>query len=110
MNRKAIFILICVFIAGAICSTLLSQEYEAEEQLIAQDLGESAVLSDPAELEAFVDGIMAVHLRDKNIAGATFSVVKNGEIFLAKGYGYADVENKIPVNPETTSITPSRSW
>ena len=106
MKRKGIFILICVFIVGAICSTLLSQEYEAEEQLIAQDLGESAVLTDPAELEAFVDGIMAVHLRDKHIAGATFSVVKNGEIFLAKGYGYADVEKKIPVNPETTMFRP----
>jgi CubicO group peptidase (beta-lactamase class C family) len=29
-------------------------------------------------------------------------VVKNGKLFFAKGYGYADLENKIPVDPEQT--------
>jgi CubicO group peptidase (beta-lactamase class C family) len=106
MKRKGIFILICVFTAGAICNTLLSQEYEFEEPSIKSALEENLVLTARAELEAFVDGIMAVHLRDKHIAGATFSVVKNGEIFLAKGYGYADVENKKPVDPERTMFRP----
>ncbi len=106
MKRKMLFILISVFVIGAVCSTLLSQEYEAEEPSIRSVLEESLVLSARADLEAFVDGIMAVHLRDRHIAGATFSCVKDGEIFLAKGYGYADVEKKIPVNPETTMFRP----
>jgi hypothetical protein len=104
MNKKGIFSLISVFVIGAVCSTLLSQEYEAEEPSIRSVLEGNLSLSARADLEAFVDGIMAVHLEDRNIAGATFSVVKDGEIFLAKGYGYADVEKRIPVNPETTML------
>ncbi|NIU59138.1 MAG: serine hydrolase, partial [Phycisphaerae bacterium] len=30
------------------------------------------------------------------------SVVKDGELFFAKGYGYADLEKDIPVDPEQT--------
>jgi CubicO group peptidase (beta-lactamase class C family) len=30
------------------------------------------------------------------------SVVKDGKLFFAKGYGYADLENNIPVDPEKT--------
>ena len=47
--------------------------------------------SDRAELEAFIDGLMAIQLKDKHIAGATVSVVVDGKPFFAKGYGYADV-------------------
>jgi CubicO group peptidase (beta-lactamase class C family) len=57
---------------------------------------------DPAELEAFLDGVMAAHLPDKRIAGATISVVRNGEILVAKGYGFADWENRERVDPERT--------
>jgi CubicO group peptidase (beta-lactamase class C family) len=58
--------------------------------------------TDRAELEAFVDGIMAVHLKDKHIAGATIAVVVDNKLFFAKGYGLADVERKKPVNPDET--------
>ncbi len=59
-----------------------------------------------ADLEAFVDGIMRAHMEANNIAGATFSFVKDGEIFLAKGYGYANVEKKIPVKADETMFRP----
>lgn len=36
--------------------------------------------SDPKELEAFIDGIMAAHLEANHIAGATISVVKDGQL------------------------------
>jgi CubicO group peptidase (beta-lactamase class C family) len=57
---------------------------------------------DPAELESFLDGLMAQEMQEFHIAGAAVSVVKDGKLFFTKGYGYADVENKIPVDPETT--------
>jgi CubicO group peptidase (beta-lactamase class C family) len=59
-------------------------------------------LSDPAELEAFLDEVMANDMEEYHIAGAAVSVVKDGKLFFAKGYGYADLENKIPVDPEQT--------
>jgi CubicO group peptidase (beta-lactamase class C family) len=58
--------------------------------------------TDRAELEAFVDGIMAAQLRDKHIAGATIAFVVDNRPFFAKGYGYADVEARKPVNPDET--------
>jgi CubicO group peptidase (beta-lactamase class C family) len=58
--------------------------------------------TDPAELEAFLDGIMAVHMKDKHIAGATISVVVDNRPFFSKGYGYANVETKEPVDPDKT--------
>jgi CubicO group peptidase (beta-lactamase class C family) len=59
-------------------------------------------LTDPTELEAFLDGLLAQEMEEYHIAGAAVSVVKDGKLFFAKGYGYADVENGIPVDPEQT--------
>ena len=58
------------------------------------------------ELEAFLDGIMAAHLEENHIAGATISVVKDGRLFFVKGYGCADVKNKKPVLPERILFRP----
>jgi CubicO group peptidase (beta-lactamase class C family) len=57
---------------------------------------------DPVELEAFVDGLIGGQLESNNVAGATVAVVANGELLLAKGYGYADVAEREPVDPTTT--------
>lgn len=57
---------------------------------------------DPAELETFLDSVIMAQLNDLHIAGATVAVVKDGEVFFTKGYGYADVEKQAPVNPEST--------
>ena len=59
-------------------------------------------LRDRAELEAFLDGVLEPAMRDKHIAGATVSVVKDGALFFAKGYGYTDVAKRTPVDPART--------
>ncbi|MFV9630163.1 MAG: serine hydrolase domain-containing protein [Methanosarcinales archaeon] len=53
--------------------------------------------TDPQELEAFIDGVMVAQMEAYYIPGATISVVKDGELFFAKGYGYADMEYGKPV-------------
>lgn len=40
----------------------------------------------------------------RGIAGAAVAISVNGKIILAEGYGYADVENKVPVNPFNTKF------
>jgi CubicO group peptidase (beta-lactamase class C family) len=57
---------------------------------------------DPAELEAFLDGFFTERMKALDVPGVAFVLVKDGEIFLAKGYGYADLENDVPVDPKTT--------
>jgi CubicO group peptidase (beta-lactamase class C family) len=71
--------------------------------------------TDPAELEAFLDGYFAKAMEEHHIAGAAISVVKDGKLFFAKGYGYADVAKGIPVDPEQTifrigSIGKTLTW
>src|ERR671928_821190 len=61
-----------------------------------------ASLSDPAELEHFLDGVFGEQLKDYHIPGATISVVQDGALLLAKGYGYADVARRTPVDPGQT--------
>ena len=54
------------------------------------------------DYESFADGVFKTLMAEKHIAGATFSMVKNGQNMIKKGYGFANVEQGIKVNPETT--------
>src|SRR5215218_6431855 len=60
--------------------------------------------TDPTEMEAFLDKELGKEMENHHIAGAAVSVVKDGKLFFAKGYGYADLENKVPVDPEQTNF------
>jgi len=68
-----------------------------------------------AELETYLDGVVRVYMREKNIAGVTVSVVKDGALFFSRGYGYADIAKRTPVDPATTmfrigSVTKLVTW
>ncbi|MGO4346447.1 serine hydrolase domain-containing protein [Paenibacillus sp. MCAF9] len=63
--------------------------------------GEANSLNDVAGLTAFIDGIMKVHMDNFKFPGAVISIVKDGEILLAKGYGYSNLEKNQLANPET---------
>ena len=62
--------------------------------------------SDPTEVSAFIDGVMITSMENNHVPGAVVVVVKDGEVFFAKGYGYANLEEKIPVDPATTLFRP----
>lgn len=57
---------------------------------------------DAREVEAFIDGLLAAWMADKHIAGVTVSVVRDGQLLFAKGYGWADVARRVPVDPAKT--------
>ena len=61
---------------------------------------------DPMDLESYIDGVMAEQLETEKMAGAVVAVVERSEILLAKGYGSADVEQKVPVDGATTLFRP----
>ena len=52
---------------------------------------------EPEELESFLDEFFAVQMAKHHAPDAVFVLVKDGEIFLSKGYGFADVEKGTPV-------------
>ena len=69
----------------------------------AQELPSSPQgLTDPQELEAFLDDFFAKEMAKEHVPGAAVALVKDGKIFFSKGYGYADLEKKIPVVPDKT--------
>jgi CubicO group peptidase (beta-lactamase class C family) len=58
------------------------------------------------DVEAFMDGFVDAQLTTHHIAGATVAVVKNGQVVLVKGYGYADYATFKPVDGQTTLFRP----
>jgi CubicO group peptidase (beta-lactamase class C family) len=71
--------------------------------------------TDPAELASFLNATITAELTNYHVAGATVAVVKDGRLFYTKGYGYADVENKTPVDAnvsmfEIGSVTKLFTW
>jgi len=53
-----------------------------------------------AELKSF-DELMEGFVRDNELPGAALAVAKDGRLVYARGFGYADVEEKQPVQPES---------
>lgn len=54
------------------------------------------------DVSAWLDGFMPYALESGSIPGAVVTVVKDGEIVASKGYGYADLAARKPVNPDRT--------
>ncbi len=57
-----------------------------------------------SDLDAWLDGFVPYALKSGDIAGAVVSVVKDGQVLTEKGYGYADVAKKIPMDPAGTLV------
>ncbi len=53
------------------------------------------------ELQKFVDTYFQNNLNKKNVPGAIVTIVKNGEVLLSKGYGYADLDQKTPATDKS---------
>jgi CubicO group peptidase (beta-lactamase class C family) len=73
----------------------LSQSPPASSALIAPRL-------DSAELARFVDTLIAAQMAKENIPGAVFLLVKDGRVLYQRGYGFANVARRQPVDPERT--------
>ena len=59
-----------------------------------------------ADLEAWLDGLIPYVLEQADVAGSVVVVVKDGKVLLEKGYGYADVAKRTPVDPQGTLFRP----
>ena len=87
-----------VFLVSLILPTLGMAPVQARHSTPPSPTG----LSDPRELETFLNGVLSVQLADGHIPGATVSVVKDGRLFFAKGYGDADRQHGKLVSANTT--------
>jgi len=58
------------------------------------------------DVTAWLDGYMPYALHSGDIAGAVVTVVRDGQVIAARGYGYADVAKRRPVDPNLTLFRP----
>lgn len=59
-----------------------------------------------ADASAWLDGLVPHAMATAGIPGAVVVVVKDGEVLVQKGYGHADIEQDVPVDPATTLFRP----
>ncbi|GAC1437030.1 MAG: serine hydrolase [Thermoanaerobaculia bacterium] len=101
-------------IVVSICTTLEAQNPLAPATPLKKEVSPETVPVIPSEphpmtaadVDAFLDGFVPLQLQREDIAGSTIAIVKDGKLLLAKGYGFADVDKKTPVSPETTLFRP----
>lgn len=67
---------------------------------------QTGIVQAAPELEAFFDGLITAQLAAYSIPGAALSIVADGNIVLVKGYGYADLETRLPVDGELSLFRP----
>jgi CubicO group peptidase (beta-lactamase class C family) len=70
---------------------------------------------DAAAVAAYFDSALAVERIEHPIAGAVVAVVRGDELIFSRGYGYADLERRIRVDPARTlfriaSVTKTFTW
>jgi len=107
-SRIKVTFLLALLLVGALSSVLNSW---SPQVALAQTTGPS----EPMELEDFLDNEITAELNDYHIPGAAVSVVKDGQLFFAKGYGYANLQNNKPVVANQTlfmvgSVTKLFTW
>jgi CubicO group peptidase (beta-lactamase class C family) len=61
-------------------------------------------LDDVKGVEAFLDHFFEEKMAERHVPGAMFVLVKDGRMTLAKGFGYADRQRRIPVAPDKTAF------
>lgn len=67
---------------------------------------DGAVALTRQDIEIWLDGYLPYAMARGDIPGAVVVVVKDGEILYEKGFGYADVAARTPVDPATTLFRP----
>ena len=89
-NARGLFAVVgALFLfAGAASAEDSAPDPKAAHELTADDVS------------SWLDGVMSYGLKNGDIAGAVVAVVKDGKVLFESGYGHADVERKIPMDPQ----------
>ena len=96
-----------VSVASAVLFGLASAGIGAQESSPAPAAAdtEAAALT-ASDANAWLDGYLPYALKTGDIAGAVVVVVKDGAVLTERGYGYADVATRKPVDPKLTLFRP----
>jgi CubicO group peptidase (beta-lactamase class C family) len=87
--RRFVLALASLFFVQAASATV-PQEPAPSHELTGDDVG------------TWLDGFLPWALTRADLAGAVVTVVKDGQVLFARGYGYADMAKRTPVDPANT--------
>lgn len=90
------FVLACMYLFAALSATLSGAR--AQEAAAPCDAG----VCDTAKLEAFADGVVRAHMRAHQTPGVIVSIVRDGQIVMARGYGIAGRDPEVMTSGDET--------
>ena len=102
INKSMTILLTLMVLLSIVAPAMAWEDKVAQGGKVSIAFSQAEGPTDPAELEAFLDQWMTSKMEELHIAGAAVSVVKDGKVFLTKGYGFADLEHQILVDPGQT--------
>ena len=112
MQRFLIVFVLVAYIFPSLCSLIVNLPHilNTQQTVTAKDNKEKSATPllgginkeslNKENVEKFADGLFNEQLKKFNVPGAVFAVVKDNTVLFEKGYGYSDIDKKIPVDPE----------
>ena len=94
--RAATCLLIVVSFIGPLCPRIVQANVRVREPQ------KEALAIDSKALESWLNPFFVEEMKKQHLPGIAFVLVKDGRVVLSKGYGWANVEQQIPVTPERT--------
>jgi len=107
LRKIAIFICLCLLILSLFGSVQAAAKVGngnfVKGTSIRPYTSQSSIPVNKETLTEFLDEFITEQMEKHNIAGALVAAVNNKEIIMSKGYGYANIEEKSPMEP-TSSV------
>jgi len=109
MGKKLLFALLSVTLAAAVLASPRDSLSRSPVSTVTDAPNPQKPSTGPqaltaADLDAWLSGFMMSTLQQGKIAGAEVVVVKDGQVLLKRGYGYADVGAKTPMDPDRNQV------
>jgi CubicO group peptidase (beta-lactamase class C family) len=95
-------LLILAFIESLLVSGATLPEACSNPSSVSQPATRPRTAIDSAELAKFIDPLISAQMTKEQIPGAVFILVQNGRVLYQRGYGFANLTNRRPVDPEKT--------
>ncbi len=87
-DRLLILVLMLATLVFLSCASMTSKDFSTPASV------------DEERLDKFTDALEQLR-QDLNIPGMSVALVRRQKVVLSKGFGYADLENKVPATPRT---------
>lgn len=99
MKRRFLsLLLISIYIVSIVMSVFTTTSFATNLDITTEETPSGIPIS---KIEDTIDRYVSKYI-GKTTPGAAIAAVKDGKIIFLKGYGYADIEKQIPVDPKNT--------